>query len=214
MIYIHNPYDGQNLVTSVHPAFYSDKLKQYTDCLVYIPYFVLGEIIPDNKEAVETMKHFCTTSGVVNADKVIVQSEDMRQVYVNVLTEQTGEQTRAYWEKKILGLGSPKFDKVQAGSQQEREIPETWQNVLKRTDGSTKKVILYNIGVGALLHHGEQLLDKMQEVFQIFREWKDEAALLWRPHPLIQATIESIRPQLWDRYQALVEEYIQERLWN
>ena len=48
MIYIHNPYDGQNLVTSVHPAFYSDKLKQYTECLVYIPYFVLCDIIPDN----------------------------------------------------------------------------------------------------------------------------------------------------------------------
>ena len=29
-IFIHNPYDDLNLVTSVHPYFFSDKLKKYT----------------------------------------------------------------------------------------------------------------------------------------------------------------------------------------
>ena len=37
MIFIHNPYDDHNYVTSVHPFFYSSNLKQYTDILVYIP---------------------------------------------------------------------------------------------------------------------------------------------------------------------------------
>jgi len=31
VIYIHNPYDNWNLVTSVHPRFYSDRLKVATD---------------------------------------------------------------------------------------------------------------------------------------------------------------------------------------
>ena len=42
MIFIHNPYDEYNYVTSVAPKFYSKNLKQYTEKLVYIPYFVLG----------------------------------------------------------------------------------------------------------------------------------------------------------------------------
>ena len=42
MIFIHNPYDDYNYVTSVAPKFYSRNLKQYTEKLVYIPYFVLG----------------------------------------------------------------------------------------------------------------------------------------------------------------------------
>ncbi|MDE7479358.1 MAG: hypothetical protein K2M91_15725, partial [Lachnospiraceae bacterium] len=79
-IYIHNPYDAVNLVTSVHPFFFSDNLKKFTDKLIYIPYFVLGEIKPDDDATIEEMKHFCTVPGVYNADKVIVQSEDMRQV--------------------------------------------------------------------------------------------------------------------------------------
>ena len=34
-IFIHNPYDASNAATTVHPFFYSDRLKIYTDCLVY-----------------------------------------------------------------------------------------------------------------------------------------------------------------------------------
>ena len=30
-IYIHNPYDDRNFVTSVHPDYYSSKLKDLTD---------------------------------------------------------------------------------------------------------------------------------------------------------------------------------------
>ena len=43
IIYIHNPYDGANYVTSVHPDYFSLNLKRYTDMLVYIPYYLCGE---------------------------------------------------------------------------------------------------------------------------------------------------------------------------
>lgn len=115
MIYIHNPYDSMNLVTSVHPFFFSDNLKKFTDKLIYLPYFVLGEIKPDDEAAIEGMKHFVTTPAVFNADKVIVQSEDMKQVYIKVLMDASNDHSgaaRKYWDNKILGLGSPKFDKV------------------------------------------------------------------------------------------------------
>ena len=112
VIYIHNPFDGCNFVTSVHPFFYSGNLKKFTDRLVYIPYFILDEVDPRNQEAVKDIEHFCAVPGVFNADKVIVQSEDMRQIYINVLSNKAGENSRSIWEKKILGIGSPKIDKV------------------------------------------------------------------------------------------------------
>ena len=31
--------------------------------------------------------------------------------------------------------------------------------------------------------------------------------MLWRPHPLMKATLESMRPQLWEDYNAIVEQY-------
>ena len=117
---------------------------------------------------------------------------------------------RRYWEEKILGLGSPKVDKVLNTRKEDVEIPEEWLKIIEKADGSRRKVILYNTSVGALLQHGEKMIDKMRQVFRIFRENKEDVALLWRPHPLIPATIKSMRPQLWTEYQSVVREYREE----
>lgn len=39
VIYIHNPYDGENFVTSLDAAYYSENLKKYTELLIYVPYY-------------------------------------------------------------------------------------------------------------------------------------------------------------------------------
>ena len=214
MIFIHNPYDGSNYVTSVHPFFYSENLKKFTDELIYIPYFVLGEPDVGNEEALEGMQHFCITLGVFNADKVIVQSENMKKAYVKVLTkfmkEQSGEDTKEYWEKKILGLGSPKMDKVISTRKEDVAVPEEWLKVIEKPDGSWKKVILYNTSVQALLNHNEKMNRKIRDVLNVFKENRDEVALLWRPHPLIEATIKSVRTRLWEEYKEIVDRYREE----
>jgi len=211
MIFIHNPYDSSNYVTSVHPFFYSGNLKKFTDHLIYIPYFVLDEIDPDNEGAVEGVKHLCITQGVINADKVIVQSENVKKIYVNTLTEfmkeQTGEDTRGYWEGKILGLGSPKLDKVVATGKEDVDVPDEWLKVIEKPDGSWKKIIFYNTSIQALLNKNEKMNAKIRDVLQIFKENQEEVALLWRPHPLIEATIKSVRPGLWEEYKEIVDTY-------
>lgn len=211
VIYIHNPYDNNNYVTSVHPFFYSENLKRFTEQLVYIPYFILGEIDPENQAAVEKMKHFCTTPGVLHADKVIVQSENMKKIYVNVLTdfmkEQSGKDTREYWEKKILGLGSPKIDKVMTVRKEDMTVPEEWLKIIEKDDGSWKKIVFYNTSVQALLEHDEKMNRKIKDVLQVFKKHQEEIALLWRPHPLIEATLKSMRPGLWEEYKKIVDTY-------
>ena len=208
-IYIHNPYDDGNLVTSIHPFFYTKNIKKYTDELIYIPYFVLGDIDPNDSNALKGIEGFVTTYGVLNADKVIVESEDMRQAYINVLVDFfKNEDYRPVFEKKILGTGSPKYDKVLNTKREDLKIPDEWLKIIKKPDGTRKKVIFYNTGLTALLQHSEKMLDKIEDVFKVFYENRDEVALLWRPHPLIKATIESMRPKLWERYSKIVDKYI------
>lgn len=212
-IYIHNPYDEYNLVTSVAPFYFSSNLKNMTEELIYIPYFVLAEVKPDEDERIEGMKHFVTTPAVFNAHKVIVQSEDMRQVYIKVLLDSMNdhsETARKYWENKISGLGSPKFDKVANTRKEDINVPAEWLKIIQKPDGSWKKIVFYNTSITALLQHNEKMLEKMEYVFRIFRENQDEIALLWRPHPLIWATVKSIRPQLWTAYDRLVKKYREE----
>ena len=213
MIFIHNPYDDCNIVTSVHPFFYSKNLKKFTEKLVYIPYFVLGEIDPENKQALKDIEKFCLVPGVAYADQVIVQSEGMRQAYVNVLTEfMLGQgRSRAYWEKKILGLGSPKVDKVLSIRKEDLEIPEEWMRVIRKADGSWKKIIFYNTGVSALLEYNEHMIRKMENVFRFFYGRRENVTLLWRPHPLIESTLTSMRTELKIEYMRIKERYLKEK---
>ncbi len=66
------------------------------------------------KKAIKEMAHFVTTPGVVNADKGSCTVGE----YAAGVCEGDGYGHRGtyegYWEKKILGLGSPKIDKVMA----------------------------------------------------------------------------------------------------
>lgn len=213
-IFIHNPYDGSNFVTTVHPGFYARELRKYTGELVYVPYFVLQEIEPDDQIGIEGIKKFIELPAVLYADKVIVQSEKMKQIYVNEFIRWAKEKglsghytDRAYQESRILGLGSPKYDKVSRMKKEDMQIPAAWERIIKKPDGSRKKVIFYNTSINAFLGYDEQMLKKIKNVFQTFYDNREEVALLWRPHPLMESTIRSMRPALWEEYSRMTEEY-------
>lgn len=185
--------------------------------LVYIPYFVLNDIEPDNKQMVKNIKHFCFMPGIINADKVIVQSEDMKRVYVSEYLKaakahglQGKHLDRTYLEQKFLGLGSPKYDKVRAIQKDDLDIPQEWRNVIEKPDGGRKKIILYNTGIASLLEHNEKWVNKIENVLKVFKENEKEAVLLWRPHPLIESTMQSMRPEIFQKYTAIKEQYIAE----
>ncbi len=207
-IYIHNPYDDSNLVTSVHPFFYSKNIKLFTDKLVYIPYFVLDEFDYNNEYACERRRHFAQVPAVIHAHEVIVQSEKMRQFYVDSIVKLTGEDTRKYFEEKIKGTGSPKIEKVRSMTIEDIVIPEEWNKYLYKQNGERKKVVLYNTSVSTFLRESEFILKKIKNVFDFFEKCKDDVVVLWRPHPLMEATVRSMKPQLWEAYQRLVEMYL------
>lgn len=205
-IYIHNPYDNNNFITTVDPRFYSKELKKYTDMLVYIPYFVLEDREIWDEPYLAAVEKFVLVPAVMNADKVIVQSENMRKIYIRTLLKYCGsspEQLKIYTEK-IDGSGSPKLKRIKEINY---DIPDEWLKLIVKPNGDRKKVILYNTTVATIINRGELLLNKINDVLETFYKWKDNVVLLWRPHPLIEETIKSIRPELYDEYMNIVEKY-------
>lgn len=201
-IYIHNPYDQYNYVTSVHPDFYASNLRKYTDLLVYVPYFIA---INDNVE-----KHFCTTNGVLYAHKVIVQSKKVRNTYIKEFHKFEKEHNcRGMFgriEDKVEALGSPKYDRAMHPKQEDYEIPGEWEKIIQKPDGTKKKVIFYNTTIESTLKESEDMLDKIEDVLKLF-EKDQETVLLWRPHPLLKATLKSMRPDLLQHYLRIEEQY-------
>lgn len=209
-IFIQNPFDNYNFTTSVHPFFYSENLQRFTDQLVYIPYFLLDEFEEgDGFEAV-TMENICTVPGVVHADKVILQSEQMRLSYIKALTMFAGADTKGVWERKILGLGSPKTDR-----EEERRVnlklPEEWRKAELKPNASDKEVILYMTCPDALLEHGEKLLKKIENTLEFFKGKTQDIVVVWRPGLQREAVIKAMRPKLWQRYYEIVEKYRAEK---
>jgi len=72
------------------------------------------------------------------------------------------------------------------------------------------EIVFYNNSISALLAHNEKMIAKMESVLEIFKENRDEVALLWRPHPLIESTLTSMRPQLWEAYRTIRDRYLAE----
>lgn len=212
-VFIQSPYDEDNYVTSVHPFFYAKNLKQYTDELIYIPPFVTDEIEVTDERSVFNMSYYVTVPGVVHADKVIVQSEKMRERYIEVLTEFAGEETRKIWEGKVLGHGSPKADMDQTvAKEQGLQIPKEWEKYMTGQDGNRKKVILMFTSVATLMRNGEQTLTKLKDVFRIFQENAERVTLLWQIDPNCQTVIKEAKPELYKEYQKLTEQYQKEDL--
>ncbi len=103
VIYIQNPYDEYNYTTSIDPYLFSTNIKQYTDKLVYVPYFQMTSMDISNEKIKQTTRYFCNVPGVINADLVLVDNEDVRRGYISILFEITGDSS---WEERVKCLSN------------------------------------------------------------------------------------------------------------
>lgn len=182
VIYIHNPYDGCNLVTSVHPRYYSSNLKKYTDTLVYIPYYVTSGGMLEAQSMLPAYLY---------ADYIVIQSPQFREHFDENIPDE-----------KFLPFGSPKIDKVINKCKNRPAPPAGWIQKLIDEDGRHRKVFFYNTSINGMLADTECFLKKMEYVFKCF-EGREDVCLLWRPHPLLESTFDSMRPQYRQIYDAL-----------
>lgn len=202
IVFIHNPYDDYNRVTTIHPNYYVKELKQYVGKVVYIPYYVSNEFNPNDLTIQKDKTSFVMTPGVIFSDYTIVQSENTRQLYLNILRKQCPD---VEWETKILGLGSPKIDRVQDCMRDDRKLPDEWRKIIYNESGKRKRVIFYNTSLYDLLNSND-MLEKIEDTIQYFATNK-EVVLWWRPHPLYEETLEAMLPMLVERYRAIIKEY-------
>jgi hypothetical protein len=193
VIFTFNPYDNTNRVTSVHPIYYCEKLRKYTDVLVYVPYFVtVNESIAE---------HFCTLPGCLFAHKVILESELIRNEYIKVYKNKIGD-ILGDPEEKFVAFGNPKFDKVVKTSRENcYSLRDNLNYVLKG-----KKVILYNTSLTTELFCNGQYLKKICHTIDIIKN-KNGVLLWWRPHPLSESTYNSMNLEFAKEYKAIVDKY-------
>ena len=191
VIYTHYPYDEWNLVTSIHPRYYTSNLKKYTECLVYIPYYATSGGMSEGQR-------LCPA--YINSDYIVIQSPKLRDYFDERIPDE-----------KFLPFGSPKFDRVLNKCKNPPKPPEEWKEKMYDGDGRKKRVIFYNTSLGDMLANTENFIKKIGYVFKCFEE-KEDVCLLWRPHPLTEATLDSLRPEFRMAYEELKKKYIESSL--
>ena len=185
ILYIHNPYNAANRVTSVHPRYYSSNLKKYTRNLVFIPYYTsvgatsFGSLfLPAYREV----------------DFIVTQNE----AHTRSLPEEVQDKART--------LGSPKLDSVLSFEKKETPLPKEWEKI-----AAGRKLCFYNTSLEEMLEDAASFLRKMEEVFTLFKGNR-EYCLLWRPHPLLENTFLTMRREFLPRFKALKQQFLEEKI--
>ena len=203
VIFIHNPYDGNNLVTSIHPKYYTNKLVCKDRVVIYVPYYVS---YTEDKEVAVTMG-----GAEFYADYVIMQSEWYKKQFEQILSDYKKSDDNlnnliAFYDNgnKFVVLGNPKYDKIRSLAKAEYPLRADWKEKLFDESGNKKFTVLLDTTLEMIVKKREKMLDKIGDVIDFF-EKRDDLALIWRPHPLIESTLRSMCSELIPIYVKLVE---------
>jgi len=162
IIVIQNPYDSWNPAISVPEMYHSLNLRKYTDELIYVPPFAVEEYTKSNEREYFNMRYYVTMPGVVYADRIIVQSEKIREVYIERLSEFAGENTKQIWEKRVSVCNRPYAE--QKLSVFCKECTE------KAEEAPAKKKMIYGISLGAYNVDEDTAQNKIECNLQLFKE--------------------------------------------
>ena len=200
IIVIHSPYEDRGRINSVDAHYYPSVLKNCTDKLVYIPYFICRDIDVKNPKY-DRVKTLANASAFWHSDVIILNSKAEKEAYIKALEEW---HTRKNLEKRIFALGSPKIDKPLHTKREAYELPDEWQELI-----NGKKVILYNTSIQEFLNTPELFMEKLRDTLEYFRRER-RAILWWRPHPLLLDSVKSMQTKLLPTYEEMVKTYREE----
>ena len=96
------PFDSYSTSFTLHEFFYSTNLVKLTDELIYVPCFDVEDPKKQGDKAEVAISTLVEQPAVINADRVILPTEKLKEVYLNHLVELCGEDTLNYWMQKIL----------------------------------------------------------------------------------------------------------------
>ena len=158
VVFIQDPYDGENPVLTIPVEYYTSNIRKFAGMIIYLqPFMMEQDAFP--REAVNdvyNLKHYVLKPGIVYADNVVVQSDEMKNRYVEKLIEWAGQDTEAYWNNKIIAVHNNNITQINLCNE---------DNKIQR-----KKKLLYLIGVNELYEHGDNVFSVIRNKLSIMKQ--------------------------------------------
>ena len=179
IVVIHNPYDGNNKVTSIDPKFYSNELKAAGFKIVYIAY--CGSVVG---------AQFALHQGVKNADYIFTASAEERQCYIDLWKTKGIDKSENVFD--IGGL--PKYEAVLKN----RPMPECFER-------DPAEIVLICGSLLSFLNNPDARLQKWKDAIRKYAD-KENVRVIFRPHPLMADMISSMLKTHTLKYEAFLSE--------
>ncbi len=232
VIVLQVPYDGYSTTMTVHEFFYSSNMQKCTEELVYVPCMEMDSPEEDGDKASVAMSVFIENEAVINADKVVVSSEKLREYYINHLVKLTGEDTSVYWKQKIVNIEDEKGringenhagatlvkseqktlgslgilqDGVTRSSDESGMATDTddaWSSFLGKYDG--RKVLVYHMTIGFMLRNPEKAIEKIYRSIETFKSAGNKICAVIVPQKQIMTFLPEIDKELWEKFKELI----------
>ena len=139
----------------------------------------------------------------------------LQRIYGNYQVRRRGGTSHdyPYYERQLEELRELVRQRGQTGGDSAYEgiFPTGWDKLRVRADGARKWIVLYTNDVSDFITYGEEALDKLESVLQIFYEAKEQILLWWRPQEELSRVLslidQSAEQGLSERYGAILERY-------
>ena len=178
---IHYFYDGQNRVTSMLPEYYTGALKQKYKCkVVLLPY---GIRYSNNQGT-------AFYDGIKEVDYIFGSDDNMDEFIRQWKTRGVD------FSGRVFSLGTPKYDMARSLT---KEVPEEWQSII---GNKSVTLILNSLGV-YLTNPFDCIMSYKQYAIE---EVGKGHIVIFRPHPLLRTTINSMRSGTRSQFDRLMRE--------
>lgn len=203
IVYTNNLYDGANPCLTIPPYYYSQNVIKYADEVIYVPIADTSEISSEDIIDIYNMGHYVVSPGVILADKIMVQSENIKRRYVEVLTAFAGQDSKDIWEKKIEAAGDENTEKHKLkrllfciGANEVAECEGSFAQLLNNKLDAIRNASA-DLKVSVLLYPSDDAvfreadLDRYTEMLGVLRSAKDEGIVDLVPDYLQSADVVS-----------------------
>ena len=207
-IYIQSAFDGNNPTISIDPTFYSDQLAQCTPCLIFAPWMLLDENLGNDWLLEKELQSIGCQPGVVHADQVLLQSENIRDHFLNVLKEFAGEAYLPEFEKKLVTDNYPVLQYIDSFISEDDPVSNRRNLLIEgnnaafhdtdlTADYTECKWDFYYISVAGVLYEGEAYLKAMTEKVEELASSGDVISLVVEARA--ETTLKTVDSALYDQ---------------
>lgn len=196
VVYINDAYDEWHPIYSVPPMYYSKEIMNYTNKLVYISSYEIDGFEEKDEREWYNSQHYISMPGVVNADEIVVCSEDAKNAYANVLCHFAQGDISEEQYLNIISINKCKLNEDNNAENLEEERIEK------------KKKLLVALSMGNLIENKEKQLEKVKYIEQVLSDNKDKIEIGWMIFPnKLPESVENKYRDIVEAYRGLVSNY-------